>query len=66
MSKKSSDNDCNPRAIQRDIPAKTQKEPADKLIQMAAEQLADLLLKCWLASNSPKGTKKSQIKRSHR
>jgi len=37
----------------------------DHLIEAAAEQFADLLLKCWLASNNAKVGKKTKIKQSH-
>ena len=60
MSKRSLDNDGNRKFVQADIPAKTQKGKTNDLIETAAEQLADLLWKCWLASNNPRAEKRTK------
>jgi len=46
--------------IQRNNPVNSRKENTDQLIETAAEQLADLLWKCWLASNNPKTEKRTK------
>lgn len=45
MSKRLLGNDSNPKPVQADIPANTQKDNTKELVEMAAEQLADLLWK---------------------
>ncbi len=60
MSKRSLDNDGNPRAIQRNNPVNSRKENTDQLIEQAAEQLADLLWKCCLANNNPRTDKRTE------
>ena len=58
MSKKSSARGANLKPIQASVPANVPKENTDQLIEMAAEQLADLLWMCWLARNRSKGDKR--------
>jgi len=60
MSKTPASSHEDPKPVQTDIPAKTQKEKTNELIEMAAEQLADLLWKCWLASNNPRRSRRAK------
>jgi len=45
----------DPKPIQMDISANTQKEKTNDLIETAAEQLAILLWKTWLHKKNTKG-----------
>ena len=49
--------DAHPTPIQADIPADTQKENTNLLIETAAEQFAILLWKTWLHNRKSKNTK---------
>lgn len=60
MSKTPACSHKDPKPVQTDIPAKTQKGKTNDLIERAAEQLADLLLKCWLARNNPRAEKRTK------
>ena len=60
MSKRPLGKGTDSKITQADIPADTQKENTGQLIETAAEQLADLLWKCWLASNNPKTEKRTK------
>ena len=60
MSKRPPDDDGNLKPIQTNIPADIQKEKTNELIETAAEQLADLLWKCWLVSNGPKAERRTK------
>ena len=48
MSKRSADEDPNPERLQRDVSLNTEREDTDQIVEMAAEQLADLLWRHWL------------------
>ena len=60
MPKRPPANNGNPKPIQSNLLAKSQREKADDLIEEAAEQLGDLLWKCWLASNGPRTDKQTK------
>jgi len=60
MSKKPLGKGADSKTTQADIPVDTQKEDIDQLIETAAEQLADLLLKCWQASNTTRRGKRTK------
>ena len=60
MSKRSLGKGTDSKTIQANIPANTRRENADQLIEMAAEQLADLLWKCWLANNNLRTEKRTK------
>jgi len=66
MSKTPASNDKDTKPVQTDISAKTQKEKTNDLIETAAEQLADLLWKCWLANHNQKSGRTNRIKHSQR
>ena len=46
--------------VRQSIPHTHKTKRNDRLIEMAAEQLADLLWKCWLANNSPKRSRRAK------
>lgn len=48
MSKRLSGDDRNPTAVQADVSPNVYKDSADQIVEMAAEQLADLLWRHWL------------------
>jgi len=48
MSKRPFGKSTDPKSTQADIPIDTQKKNTNQLIEIAAEQLADLLWKTWL------------------
>ena len=58
MPKKSSVRDHDRKPIQEHDPAIAHKENTDSLVELAAEQFADLLWKCWLVSSSHKTARK--------
>lgn len=58
MPKRVSDDNDNPKPIHAS--SLSHKENTDRLIEDAAEQLADLLWKCWLASNNPRTEKRTK------
>ena len=60
MSKQSAGHSDNPNFLQADTPGNAQKENNNKLIEMAVEQFASLLLKHAMLKKSSKGRRGKQ------
>jgi len=60
MSKRPLGKGTDSKTTQTGIPANTHNESKRQLIEMAAEQFADLFWKCWLARNTTMRDKRTK------